>query len=60
MSTNAADTLQDRLSVPLSFEMSVKVPSPLLRNSWFGASNFVRYRSGRPSLSMSPTATPIP
>jgi len=45
---------------PLVAEMSVNVPLPLLRYSWFGASNLVRYRSGRPSLSTSPTATPIP
>ena len=42
MSTKAADTLQAALSVPLAFEMSVNVPSPLLRSSWFGALNLVR------------------
>jgi hypothetical protein len=60
MSTNDAETLHDALAVPLTFDTSVNVPSPLFRNSWLGASNLVRYRSGRPSLSMSPTATPMP
>ena len=46
-------------STPAPAETSSKLPSPRLRQSWLGP-KFVTYRSGSPSLSMSPTATPMP